>query len=124
MYSNWIQDQDSFVRPGMQHDILRRLRRGHWVVQAELDLHGWTRDEARMQVVRFLDGCIHQGLRCICVVHGKGLNSLAGQAVLKQLVPIWLVQRSEVLAFCHPQAAEGGDGVLVVLLKRVDSCVA
>jgi DNA-nicking Smr family endonuclease len=106
-----------FLRPGMSREILRRLRRGHWVVQDDLDLHGMTSEQARHLLVQFLAACIRRGLRCIRIVHGKGLRSPNREPVLKNKVRGWLVQREEILAFCQAPAHHGGGGALLVLLK-------
>jgi DNA-nicking Smr family endonuclease len=92
------------------------LRRGRWVTQEKLDLHGMNRDEARHAVVSFLRECRDRGHRCVRIVHGKGLSSPGREPVLKKLVLGWLTQRSEVLAFCQARTVEGGAGAVVVLL--------
>lgn len=107
----------SFARPGIGGDILRKLRRGHWVIQAQLDLHGLRTDEAREALAEFLRNATKRGLRCVRVIHGKGLGSLNKEPVLKNKVRNWLVQKDEVIAFCQARAADGGAGALVVLLK-------
>jgi DNA-nicking Smr family endonuclease len=106
-----------FLRPGLSPQVLRRLRRGHWVIQAELDLHGMTSNEAREQVVAFLNECVKRGLRCVRVIHGKGLRSKNKEPVLKLKVANWLRQRDEILAFCQAQPADGGSGAAIVLLR-------
>lgn len=110
-------DEAAWLRPGMSPQLLRDLRRGRWVVQAHLDLHGMIRDEARRHVGVFLAECVQHGRRCVRIVHGKGLRSPGREPVLKKLVLGWLAQRQEVLAFCQARAAEGGAGAVVVLLK-------
>jgi DNA-nicking Smr family endonuclease len=107
----------SFRRPGVGPDVLRKLRRGEWVIQHELDLHGARVDEARELLAIFLREAIKRGLRCVRVVHGKGLGSKDRQPVLKGKVRVWLAQRDEVIAFCQARPAEGGSGALVVLLR-------
>jgi DNA-nicking Smr family endonuclease len=107
----------SFARPGIGGDTLRKLRRGHWVIQAQLDLHGMRTDEAREALAEFLRNACKRGLRCVRVIHGKGLGSLNKEPVLKNKVRNWLVQKDEVIAFCQARAADGGAGALVVLLK-------
>ena len=96
---------------------LRKLRRGHWVVQAQLDLHGMTSDEARMNLVAFLNACKKNGHRCIRIIHGKGLGSKNREPVLKIKVRNWLMQRDEILAFTQARQVDGGGGAVVVLLK-------
>lgn len=107
----------SYARAGIAPDILRKLRRGHWVIQEQLDLHGMRRDEAREALAEFLRNAVKRGVRCVRVVHGKGLGSVNKEPVLKSKVRSWLVQKEEVIAFCQARAAEGGAGALVVLLK-------
>jgi DNA-nicking Smr family endonuclease len=106
-----------FLRNGMAQQTLRKLRRGHWVIQDELDLHGLTVVEARELLVVFLDRCLRHGTRCVRIIHGKGLRSKNREPVLKVKVAAWLMQRDEVLAFCQARAADGGGGATLVLLK-------
>jgi DNA-nicking Smr family endonuclease len=107
----------SFRRPGVGPDVLRKLRRGEWVIQDHLDLHGLRVDEARELLGQFLREALKRGLRCVRVVHGKGLGSKDRQPVLKGKTRVWLAQRDEVIAFCQARPAEGGSGALVVLLR-------
>ena len=109
-------DEAAWRRDGLPKAWLRDLRRGRWVTQDKLDLHGLNRDQARDAVVSFLVECQHHGHRCVRIVHGKGLSSPGREPVLKKLVLGWLSQRREVLAFCQARAAEGGAGAAVVLL--------
>jgi DNA-nicking Smr family endonuclease len=110
-------EEESHVRAGVARTVLRRLRRGHWVVQDELDLHGMTRAEARIALVDFMRACLRRELRCVRVIHGKGLGSKNREPVLKGKVRTWLAQREEVLAFCQAPPAYGGGGALLVLLR-------
>ena len=107
----------SFARSGIGQQTLRKLRRGHWVIQDELDLHGLTAREAHEMLAGFLIRSIRRGLRCVRVVHGKGLRSKNREPVLKHKVANWLVQRDEILGFCQARRTEGGGGAVVVLLK-------
>ena len=107
----------SFARPSIGPDTLRKLRRGHWVIQAQLDLHGLRTNEAREALAEFLRDIGKRGLRCVRIVHGKGLGSVNKEPVLKNKVRNWLVQKEEVIAFCQARAADGGAGALVVLVK-------
>ena len=109
----------SFARPGIGNDTLRKLRRGHWVIQSQLDLHGLRSDEAREALSEFLRNAGKRGQRCVRVIHGKGLGSINKEPVLKNKVRNWLAQKEEVIAFCQATAADGGAGALVVLLKAV-----
>jgi DNA-nicking Smr family endonuclease len=109
----------SFARNGIGPDILRKLRRGHWVIQSQLDLHGMRTDEAREALAEFLRNAHKRGQRCVRIIHGKGLGSVNKEPVLKNKVRNWLAQKDEVIAFCQARAADGGSGALVVLLKAV-----
>ncbi|MFT6589818.1 MAG: DNA-nicking Smr family endonuclease [Rhodoferax sp.] len=106
----------SFRRPGIGTDVTRKLRRGDWSIQRQLDLHGLRRDEARDQLSFFIREAFKHGIRCVRVVHGKGLGSPGKAPVLKNRVYNWLVQKQEVLAFVQAKPADGGGGALVVLL--------
>lgn len=112
-----VDDAMSFRRPGVGIDVARKLRRGHWSIQSEIDLHGLRRDDAREALSAFLREAVRQGLRCVRVVHGKGLGSPGKTPVLKGKVHSWLVQKNEVLAFVQARGDEGGAGAVVVLLK-------
>ncbi len=107
----------SYLRDGVSRQVLRRLRRGHWVVQDHLDLHGMNRLEAAQQVAEFVRVAAAQGLRCVRIVHGKGLGSKNREPVLKGKLRAWLTPREEVLAYCQAPPSDGGGGVLLVLLK-------
>ena len=110
-------DMLSFRRRDIGPEVVRKLRRGVWALQGELDLHGLRRDEARERVAAFLRDAARNGLRCVRIVHGKGNGSPGREPVLKAKVRSWLVQRAEVLAFAQARASEGGHGALVVLLR-------
>jgi len=109
-------DALSFRRPGVGIDVARKLRRGYWSIQSEIDLHGLRREDAREALSAFLREAVRQGLRCVRVVHGKGLGSPGKTPVLKGKVHSWLVQKNEVLAFVQARGDEGGAGAVVVLL--------
>ena len=106
----------SFRRPGIGPDVTRKLRKGDWAIQREIDLHGLRSDEARLALAEFIREAHRQGLRCVRVVHGKGLGSPGKTPVLKSKVHSWLVQKNQVMAFVQAKPAEGGAGALVVLL--------
>ncbi len=110
-------DEVAFLRPGVPRRVLADLRRGRWVLQGELDLHGLKRDEAREALTVFLSTCLQQGRRCVRVIHGKGLGSPGRESILKQLSQRWLAQREEILAFCQASPGQGGSGALLVLLR-------
>lgn len=107
----------SFARNGISTDTLRKLRRGHWSLRAELDLHGMRSEEARETLSAFIRDCHRRDLRCLRIIHGKGLGSAGREPVLKNKVRSWLMQKEEVLAFCQAAAHEGGSGALMVLLR-------
>lgn len=111
----------SFRRPGIGPDVTRKLRRGDWAIQREIDLHGLRTDEARNALGQFIRDARKHGIRCVRVVHGKGLGSPGKTPVLKSRVHSWLVQKQEVLAFVQAKPAEGGAGALVVLLQPAAS---
>ncbi|MDR2689728.1 MAG: Smr/MutS family protein [Azoarcus sp.] len=110
-------EETAFLRPGIRRRILTDLRRGRWVAQDKIDLHGLNRDEARTALTLFLTATLAQGKRCVRVIHGKGLGSPGGVSVLRQLSRAWLAQREEILAFCQAPPHEGGAGALMVLLR-------
>jgi DNA-nicking Smr family endonuclease len=112
-----VDDALSFRRPGIGTDVTRRLRKGDWSIQGEIDLHGLRREEAREALSAFVREAHRRGWRCVRVVHGKGLGSPGKTPVLKGKVQSWLTQKSEVLAFVQARRDEGGAGALVVLLK-------
>lgn len=107
----------SFRRRGVGPEVVRKLRRGVWAIQAQLDLHGLRRDEARERLAAFLRDAVRGGLRCVRVIHGKGNGSPGREPVLKGKVRSWLVQKNEVIAFTQARAQDGGHGALIVLLK-------
>jgi DNA-nicking Smr family endonuclease len=107
----------SYAREGIGPDVVRKLRRGNWIIQGQLDLHGLRTDEARDALGEFLRTSVKRGLRCVRVIHGKGLGSVNKTPVLKNKVRNWLVQKEEVIAFCQARAADGGAGALIVLLQ-------
>lgn len=112
-----VDEAMSFRRPGIGIDVARKLRRGHWSIQGEIDLHGLRTDDAREALATFLREAVRQGQRCVRVVHGKGLGSPGKTPVLKGKVHGWLVQKNEILAFVQARGDEGGAGAVVVLLK-------
>ncbi len=108
-----------FSRKGLQHGLIRKLRRGQFTLQAELDLHGMTVDEARLALAEFLLHVRAVGTRCVRIIHGKGYGSRHKQPVLKNKLNGWLQQRDEVLAFCSARQVDGGTGAVYVLLKHL-----
>ena len=110
-------DELSYRSHGIGTDVTQKLRKGHWSLQGQIDLHGLRSDEAREALGQFIRDASKRGWRCIRVVHGKGLGSPGKTPVLKSKVQRWLVQKTEVLAFVQAKGSEGGAGALVVLLK-------
>ncbi len=108
----------SFARPGLQHHILRKLRRGRYAIRRQLDLHGMTAATAKEALTVFLREARGSENPCVRIVHGKGRGSPQGQPVLKRKLNHWLRQRKEVLAFCSARPMDGGTGAVYVLLKR------
>ena len=106
-----------FRRDGLSQQHIRKLRRGHWKIQDHLDLHGLTSPEARILTAAFLAHAVRNGLRCVRIVHGKGLSSPNREPVLKKKLSGWLAQRDEVLAYCQAPQTEGGGGAVLVLLR-------
>lgn len=112
-------EEPRLLRPGLARSVLVDLRRGRWVVNAELDLHGHTRDQAQVALHQFIASAHARGHRCVRVIHGKGLGSPGREPVLKARVLNWLAGRGEVLAFCQARIQDGGSGALMVLLKAL-----
>lgn len=120
-----ISDTDEFIEgavSGLDHGIVRRLRRGEWAVQGHVDLHGMTRDEAKAAVERFLRESRNAGKRCVLLVHGRGLHSKDQVPVLKEALKTWLVTArfgKHVLAFATARPQDGGGGAIYVLLRKL-----
>ncbi len=121
-----ISDSDEFIEglgPGVDRRLLRKLRRGDYSVQAHIDLHGLTSDEAHGEVQTFVAAAQRDSKRCVLIVHGRGMHSKEGIPVLKERLKIWLtrgrVGRS-VLAFATARPTDGGAGAVYVLLRRAE----
>ena len=112
-------DELLYTRPGLQHSVIRKLRRGQYAIEAELDLHGATVVQAREAVNTFLKNAREQDKRVVRIIHGKGNSSEGKLPVLKGKVNSWLRQKDEVLAFCSARQNDGGTGAVYVLLKRI-----
>jgi len=107
-----------FCRDSVGRRTMRKLARGRFSVQAEIDLHGMTVAEARPRLTDFIDHCARQGLLCVRVVHGKGLGSGHRGPVLKNSVNAWLRKWDTVLAFTSARQVDGGTGAVYVLLQN------
>ena len=105
-----------YAGQGIGIDVVRKLRRGAWVIEAQIDLHGLRRDQARNELNFFLRQAMALGQRCVRVIHGKGNGSPGRESILKAKSKSWLAQKKEVLAFTQARASEGGQGALIVLL--------
>lgn len=111
-------DTLAYRAPGIQDAVFRKLRRGQYRIERELDLHGLNRDRAHLAVTRFITQCQDQDVRCARIIHGKGNSSPNSGAVIKTLLDGWLRQRHDVLAFCSARPVDGGTGAVYVLLRR------
>ena len=109
-------DELVFRREGVPLGVLRRLRRGEYRVQGELDLHGLTVPQAKQALREFLTEALARDWRCVRIVHGKGLRSGHRGPVLKGLVAALLRRVGPVLAFVSARAVDGGTGAIYVLL--------
>ena len=106
---------------GFSKKLMKRLKKGEFPIQDHIDLHGLTKQEAETKVKDFLVQSHKLGLRCVLIVHGRGLNSPDTFPVLKESVPIWLSRgqiRKIVLAFVTARPYDGGAGAVYVLLKK------
>jgi DNA-nicking Smr family endonuclease len=107
----------SHRRPGVRDQVLRRLRRGLIPIEAQLDLHGVTQSVARSLTVQFIDSARAGGLRCVRIIHGKGMRSGSRGAILKSALNGWLRRHPDVLAFTSARPIDGGAGAAYVLLR-------
>lgn len=115
--------------PGLDRRTAERLKRGQLPIEARLDLHGMTQDQARRSLDGFITHAYDRGLRAVLIITGKGLKPRASDAgswdpepgVLKTQTPRWLNEapnRARVLAFTAAQPRDGGSGALYVLIRR------
>lgn len=118
------EDKVAFIAAGLQKNVLKKLRKGHYGLDADIDLHGLTSRDAQQQLLRFLHDCVENGCRCVQIVHGKGYNSPDRQPVLKNDLNLWLRQHKDVLAFCSTPPRAGGTGAVYVLLRLSDKFAA
>jgi DNA-nicking Smr family endonuclease len=107
----------AYHRSGVRDQVMRKLRRGLYPVDDELDLHGSTQAAARMQLADFLAASRDAGHRCVRVIHGKGYRSGGRGPVLKVAVDLWLRRHFDVMAFASAKAIDGGTGAVYVLLR-------
>ncbi|MBW2333054.1 MAG: Smr/MutS family protein [Deltaproteobacteria bacterium] len=100
---------------------MKRLKRGEFSIQDYIDLHGLTKKEAEGAVDEFIIRSYRKGMRCVLIVHGRGLGSLNHQPAIKRELPIWFrrgILKKIVLAFVTAKPCDGGAGALYVLLKK------
>lgn len=112
-----VGEEISYLRDGYPPKLLRHLRRGQYSVQDEVDLHGMNAAAAQASIADFLAEARQQDLRCVRIIHGKGLRSKAAGPVLKALVDRLLRRRDDVIAFASARPALGGTGAVIVLLR-------
>ncbi len=112
-----MDDDGAYLRAGLPRDLQKKLRQIHWTIEEELDLHGLTAEGAEVETTRFLAECRRLGVRCVRIIHGKGLRSAGGEPVLKGRVRAHLARHPAVLAFVEPHAPDGGSGAVLVLLE-------
>jgi len=113
-----LEDSLSFTAPGLQHNVLKKLRKGQFEQEAEIDLHGLNSNAAKQQLLNFLHDSVARGYRCVHIVHGKGYRSEGNHPVLKNNLNLWLRQHRDVQAFCSASPKDGGTGAVLVLLRH------
>lgn len=111
------EDRVGFLSPGLQKNVLKKLRKGHYGLDADIDLHGMTSYAAKQQLLKFLHHCVEDGCRCVHIIHGKGYRSPDSVPILKNDINLWLRQHKDVLAFCSAPPKDGGTGAVFVLLR-------
>ena len=104
-------EEGAHRKDGVQLQVARKLRRGNWPVEDELDLHGLTRAEAAPMLDQFLRYCTGRRMKCVRIIHGKG------QGIIRNLAQNLLAERREVMAFCEAPPDQGGAGAMLVLLR-------
>ena len=110
----------SWMRPGVQHGVFKKLRLGQYAIEARLDLHRMTVEEARREVFGFVRDCVRYGLRSVIILHGKGERNPDGIAQLKSYLAKWLPELEDVLAFHSAQKHHGGTGAVYVMVRKGD----
>ncbi len=108
---------ESFQRPGVSGEVLRRLKRESIKIRESLDLHGLNREQARLAVGHFIQSAASQGIKRVRIIHGQGFGSSLGAGLLRQQTRHWLTQIHEVLAFVGAPNQDGGKGAVLVLLR-------
>ena len=111
------EDSISFVLPTLPRKTLSKLRKGQFGVNASVDLHGLTSQQAKQELSRFLHYSVEEGYQCIHIIHGKGYRSTNDHPILKNDINVWLRQHQDIQAFCSTPPKDGGTGAVFVLLK-------
>ena len=117
LYSDYLASLEAVQEEDIGEDVVKNLRRGFWSIQAHIDLHGMRTDDAREAVATFIHKAVMHDLRCVRIVHGKGLNS-QGAPILKIRTRRWLRQKEEVLAYVEAPPEDGGSGAVRILLAK------
>ena len=113
-----LEDGLLFIRSGHSPDIIKKLKKGYWVIQGSIDLHGMVSQEAKSYIVDYIQECKKRHIRCIRIIHGKGIGSKNKEPVLRNKVKNWLAQKDEGIAYAQAPKHDGGSGAVVVLLKE------
>lgn len=111
---------------GCSRVVMKKLRRGKYALQAELDLHGLDRSQARQELDRFIQECCRRELTCVRVIHGKGNNSPGNVSILKKYLPFWLSSRRLsrfIVAYTSARPVDGGIGAVYILLRKSSKIV-
>lgn len=108
----------SYAIPGVQRSVLKNLKSGKYAIQAELDLHGYNREESRKMMLEFIQQAQQRRHHCVRIIHGKGRRTAEQPPVLKRFVAEWLMRHRRVLAFCSARDSDGGTGAVYVLLRK------
>ena len=108
----------SFRRGGIQNGVYRKLQQGGYVIEAVLDLHGFTVEQARTELFRFISDCLHHDVRSALISHGKGRGNKEKRPLLKSYLARWLPLFPEIMAFHSAQAFHGGTGAVYILLRK------
>jgi DNA-nicking Smr family endonuclease len=114
-----VGEELGYLKDGHSPRLLRQLKRGHFSISDEIDLHQMTAALAQATVKQFLDATRREGKTCVKIIHGKGLRSRGDGPVLKRLVDRMLRRRADVIAYASARPAEGGTGAVIVLLARL-----
>lgn len=111
-------DELKFLRSGYSTRLLKKLRRGDYAIQDELDLHGLNSGEAKIETHGFINECARDNVRAVRIVHGKGRNSAGRTPVIKRMLLGWLAKNQHVIGVVSTPANDGGTGAVYVLLGK------